>query len=172
MDVTATSDLFKHLVTRAQQTGVVIGAAESVTGGHFSFLMTRQPGAGEVFAGGLVTYQTEVKQRLLDVPEGPVVSHSAAEAMAVGARRLLDCDLVVSITGVAGPEPQDGQPVGRVFIGNVFGDEPVTSSRYDFAGDPDVIRHLATVAAARVALDRLSRLPTWPRSCDDSPPLR
>ena len=156
MDVTATNDLFRQLVRMAQERGVVIGAAESVTGGQLSFLITRQPGAGDVFAGGLVTYQTEVKQRLLDVPKGPVVSHRAAEAMAVGARRLLDCDLVVSITGVAGPDPQDGQPVGRVFIGNVFAEEPVTSARYDFAGDPDVIRHLATLAAARVALERLS----------------
>ena len=150
---TVTDDLFKRLVTMAQERGVVIGAAESVTGGQFSYLITRQPGAGDVFAGGLVTYQTVVKQRLLDVPEGPVVSHRAAEAMAVGARRLLDCDLVVAITGVAGPDSQDGQPVGRVFIGNVFANEPVTSARYDFHGDPDVIRHQATMAAARVALD-------------------
>lgn len=155
LDATSTNDLFRQLVTQAQERGVVIGAAESVTGGQLSYLITRQPGAGDVFAGGLVTYQTEVKQRLLDVPGGPVVSHSAAEAMAVGARRVLACDLVVSITGVAGPDPQDGQPVGRVFIGNVFADKPVASARYDFAGDPDVIRHLATVAAARVALERL-----------------
>jgi nicotinamide mononucleotide (NMN) deamidase PncC len=64
--------------------------------------------------------------------------------------------LVVSITGVAGPDPQCGQLVGSVFIGNVFAQEPVTSARCDFAGDPDVIRHLATMAAARLALERLS----------------
>jgi len=156
-DATATNELFRQLVTLARERDVMIGAAESVTGGQLSFLITRQPGAGDVFAGGLVTYQTEVKQRLLDVPEGPVVSHPAAEAMAVGARRLLDCDLVVSITGVAGPDPQDGQPVGRVFIGIVFAPDPVASARYDFAGDPDVIRHLATMAAARVAIERLRR---------------
>ena len=156
LDATVTNELFERLVTLAQGRGVVMGVAESMTGGQLSFLITRQPGAGEVFAGGLVTYQTEVKQRLLDVPKGPVVSHSSAKAMAVGARRLLDCDLMVSITGVAGPDSQDGQPVGTVFIGSVFAHEPVTSARYDFTGDPDVIRHLATMAAAQVALERLS----------------
>jgi PncC family amidohydrolase len=158
LDATVTNEVFERLVSLAQERGVVVGTVESVTGGQLSYLITRQPGAGEVFAGGLVTYQTQVKQHLLDVPEGPVVSHRAAEAMAVGARRLLGCDLVVSITGVAGPDPQDGQPVGSVFIGNVFGSEPATSARYDFAGDPDVIRHLATMAAARVLLDRVSFL--------------
>ena len=133
----------------------MIGAAESMTGGQFSYLITRQPGAGDVFAGGLVTYQTDVKQRILGVPRGPVVSHSAAEAMAVGARRLLGCDLVVSITGVAGPDSQDGQPVGTVFIGSVFADQPVTSARHDFTGDPDFIRHQAAMAAARTALSFL-----------------
>jgi PncC family amidohydrolase len=156
LDATVTNEVIGRVVTLARERGVVMGAAESVTGGQLSYLITRQPGAGEVFAGGLVTYQTEVKQHLLGVPEGPVVSHSAAEAMAVGARRLLVCDLVVSITGVAGPDRQDGQPVGSVFIGSVFGHEPVTSARYDFAGDPDLIRHLATMAAARVVLERLS----------------
>jgi PncC family amidohydrolase len=156
IDATVTNEVFERLVKLARERGVVVGAAESVTGGQLSYLITRQPGAGDVFAGGLVTYQTEVKQNLLDVPEGPVVSHRAAEAMALGARRLLVCDLVVSITGVAGPDPQDGQPVGSVYIGNVFRDEPVTSARYEFTGEPDVIRHLATMAAARVVLDKLS----------------
>jgi PncC family amidohydrolase len=158
LDTTVTNEVFERLVSLAQERGVVVGTVESVTGGQLSYLITRQPGAGEMFAGGLVTYQTQVKQHLLDVPEGPVVSHRAAEAMAVGARRLLVCDLVVSITGVAGPDPQDGQPVGSVFIGNVFGNGPATSARYDFAGDPDAIRHLATMAAARVLLERVSFL--------------
>jgi len=158
LDSMVTNEVFGRLVTLAREKNVVLGVAESVTGGQLSHLITRQPGAGEVFAGGLVTYQTEVKQHLLDVPEGPVVSYSAAEAMALGARRLLVCDLVVSITGVAGPDSQDGQPVGAVFIGSVFGHEPVASARYDFAGDPDVIRHLATMAAAGVVLDKLTFL--------------
>jgi PncC family amidohydrolase len=158
MDQTETNEVFEKLVSLAQEAGVLLGTAESVTGGQLAHHITRQPGAGDVFAGGVVAYQTDVKQTMLDVPEGPVVSHAAAEAMAVGARRLLGCDLVVSITGVAGPEPQDGQPVGCVFIGEVFGEEPATSSRYSFDGDPDAIRQSATMAAAQTVLERLSRL--------------
>ena len=158
MDETLTNDVFEKLVRLAEEAGVVLGTAESVSGGQLAYLITRQPGAGDVFAGGVVAYQTDVKQTMLEVPEGPVVSHVAAETMAIGARRLLGCDLVVSITGVAGPESQDGQPVGCVFIGEVFREEPATSNRHSFEGDPDAIRHSATMAAARTVVEKLSRL--------------
>ena len=163
MDETLTNDVFEKLIRLAQEAGVVVGTAESVTGGQLAYLITRQPGAGDVFAGGVVAYQTNVKQTMLEVPEGPVVSQVAAETMAIGAQRLLGCDLVVSITGVAGPEPQDGQPVGCVFIGEVFREEPATSSRYLFDGRPDAIRHSATIAAARTVLEKLSRITASPK---------
>ena len=151
---TETDDVFQRLIDLAQETGVMLGTAESVTGGQLAHLIARQPGAGDVLAGAVVAYQTAVKQDLLDVPDGPVVSHRAAQAMAAGARRLLGCDLVVSITGVAGPDPQDGQSVGCVYIGAVLRDEPPTSRRYVFEGDPDAIRQQATMAAGRMALER------------------
>ena len=150
--------VFEKLVEAAQGAGVKLGTAESVTGGHLAYLITGEPGAGDVFAGAIVAYETGVKRSLLDVPEGPVVSHQAARAMAAGARRLLHCDLVVSITGVAGPERQDGQPVGCVFIGLAFRDEPATSGQHFFNGDPDQIRKSAATTAARVALDRINGL--------------
>ena len=151
-------DAFERLIELAQETGVTIGSAESVTGGRLAYLLSCQPGSGDAFAGSVVAYQTKVKLDLLGVPDGPVVSHQAAKAMATGARRLLDCDLVVSITGVAGPDPQDGQPVGCVFIGAVFRDEPATSSEHFFEGSPDVIRHSAAVAAATIGHETLSRV--------------
>jgi PncC family amidohydrolase len=149
-------EAFEKLIELAQETGVTLGTAESVTGGRLAYLLTRQPGSGDTFAGAVVAYQTKVKQHLLDVPEGPVVSHQAAQVMASGARRLLDCDLVVSITGVAGPDPQDGKPVGCVFIGAAFRDEPATSSEHLFEGTPDAIRHSAAVTAAKIGHERLS----------------
>ena len=151
-------DVFKRLLEAAQTAGVTLGTAESVTGGQIAYLITGEPGAGDVFSGGVVAYRTDVKHGILDVPDGPVVSPEAAQAMAAGARRLLGCDLVVSTTGVAGPERQDGQPVGCVFIGLAFRDEPVTSGQHFFDGNPDQIRTLAAVTAARVALDRLRAL--------------
>ena len=150
--------VFEKLVEAAQAAGVSLGTAESVTGGQLAYLITGEPGAGDVFAGGIVAYETGVKRSLLDVPEGPVVSHQAARAMAAGARRLLHCDLVVSITGVAGPERQDGRPVGCVFIGLAFRDEPATSGQHLFDGDPDQIRKSAATTAARVALERINGL--------------
>ena len=150
--------VFEELVEAAQASEVSLGTAESVTGGQLAYLMTGEPGVGDVFRGAIVAYQTSVKRDLLEVPEGPVVSHEAARAMAEGARRLLGCDLAVSITGVAGPERQDGQPVGCVFIGLAFRDEPATSGQHFFEGEPDQIRKSAASTAARVALDRLTGL--------------
>jgi nicotinamide-nucleotide amidase len=100
--------------------GWSLGLAESVTGGLVAARITGVPGASEVFRGSIVSYATEVKQRLLEVPPGPVVSEDAALAMAHGARRVLDCDVALALTGVAGPSEQDGMPVGTLCVGLVW----------------------------------------------------
>ena len=99
--------------------GWSLATAESVTGGLVGARLTAIPGASDVFRGAIVSYATEVKQSLLGVADGPVVSASAAREMAHGARRQLGADVAVSLTGVAGPSEQDGQPVGTVFVGLV-----------------------------------------------------
>lgn len=75
--------------------------------------MTDLPGASAVLKGGVVSYTDEVKHNVLGVPQALLdqygaVSPQVAEAMARGARRVLGCDLAVSTTGVAGPDPDDG----------------------------------------------------------------
>ena len=75
------------------------------------------PGASDVFRGAVVSYASEVKFDLLDVPEGPVVSEAAAGAMATGVRRVLGADVGLALTGVAGPTEQDGMPVGTLCVG-------------------------------------------------------
>lgn len=75
------------------------------------------PGSGDWFVGGVVAYQSEVKFELLAVPEGRVITPGAAMAMAAGVRRFVGSDIGISTTGVAGPEPEEGVPVGRVFVG-------------------------------------------------------
>jgi PncC family amidohydrolase len=72
-----------------------------------------------VFRGAIVSYATEVKQVLLGVGEGPVVSEAAARQMAHGVRERLGADVGLSLTGVAGPDEQDGQPVGTLYVGIV-----------------------------------------------------
>src|SRR5690606_29443619 len=113
-----------------RQRGWTLAVAESVTGGLVGGRITNVAGSSEVFRGGVISYATEVKQTLLGVGEGPVVSETAAREMAQGVRRLLDADVAVSLTGVAGPDEQDGQPVGTLFVGLVGpGFDEVVSAR-------------------------------------------
>jgi nicotinamide-nucleotide amidase len=110
------------LVDLLQQRGLTVAAAESLTGGLIGAELTRAPGSSDYFLGSLVCYSTDAKAKVAGVPEeilrehGPV-SAEVAGALAEGAARAFDADLGVSATGVAGPEPQDGAPVGTIFIG-------------------------------------------------------
>ena len=99
--------------------GLTLAAAESVTGGLVGARLTGIPGASDVFRGAIVSYATDVKQTLVGVGEGPVVSEAAARQMAHGVRERLGADIGLSLTGVAGPAEQDGQPVGTLYIGLV-----------------------------------------------------
>jgi nicotinamide-nucleotide amidase len=108
--------------------GWSLGCAESVTGGLVGARLTGIAGASDVFRGSIVSYATEVKQQLLDVPAGPVVSEVAALAMARGARRVLGCDVGLALTGVAGPGEQDGMPAGTLCCGLVWPDGEATRS--------------------------------------------
>ncbi|RLE24060.1 MAG: competence/damage-inducible protein A [Actinobacteria bacterium] len=102
-----------------RERGYTLAVAESVTGGLVGARLTGIPGSSEVFRGAVVSYGTTVKQQLLGVGEGPVVSESAARQMASGVRELLGADIGLSLTGVAGPAEQDGQPAGTLFVGMV-----------------------------------------------------
>ena len=98
-----------------------LGTAESLTGGLLGELLTAVPGSSTFYVGGVISYATEVKQRLLGVsPETVekygVVSAECAEEMAAGARATLGSTWAVSTTGVAGPEPQEDKKVGLVYV--------------------------------------------------------
>ncbi len=99
--------------------GLTLAVAESVTGGLVAGRLTGVPGASDVFRGGVVSYATDVKQALLGVGDGPVVSGSAARQMAHGVRELLGSDVGLALTGVAGPAEQDGRPAGTLYVGLV-----------------------------------------------------
>ena len=133
--------------------GLTLGLAESVTGGLVAGRLTGVAGASDVFRGAVVSYASEVKFDVLGVPEGPVVSETAAAAMAVGARRVLGADVALSLTGVAGPAEQDGMPVGTLCVGIVIGDaEPVTRT-LRLPGQRDQMRQMSVISA----LDLLRR---------------
>ena len=97
--------------------GLTLGVAESLTGGLVASRLVSVPGASTWFRGGVVAYDSAVKFSVLGVPEGPVVSEAAARAMAGGARRALGASVGIGITGVAGPDPQEGLEPGTVFVG-------------------------------------------------------
>lgn len=100
--------------------GATVAVAESLTGGLIGATITSVAGASKAFRGGVISYATEVKRDVLGVPgellrrEGAVHPEVAA-AMAAGAARLCEATYGVAVTGVAGPEPQDGKPVGTVY---------------------------------------------------------
>ena len=105
-----------------RERGLTLGCAESCTGGLIAKRFTDLPGASAVFRGGVVSYVNDIKRGVLGVPQSLLeeygaVSEPVARAMAEGARTLLGCDLAVSATGVAGPDPDDrGNPVGLVYL--------------------------------------------------------
>jgi nicotinamide-nucleotide amidase len=138
--------------------GVTLAVAESVTGGLIASRLVAVAGASTWFRGGVVSYASDVKYDLLKVPEGPVVSAEAAEAMATGVRTLLGSDIGLSVTGVAGPDEQDGQPVGTVFVGLSMGDA-LEHASLRLPGDRPRVRAYSAISALDVlrrALDRPS----------------
>lgn len=133
--------------------GLTLGLAESITGGLIASRLVAVEGASAWFRGGIVSYATAVKQDLLAVPEGPVVSAPAAIAMAEGARRQLGSDIGLSVTGVAGPTTQDDQPAGTVFVGLALPDRPTEAVELHLPGDRPRVRAYAAISA----LDSLRR---------------
>ncbi|MGA1035739.1 MAG: competence/damage-inducible protein A [Ilumatobacteraceae bacterium] len=136
--------------------GWTLGVAESVTGGLVTGRLTAVPGASKVLRGGIVSYASEVKFDLLDVPEGPVVTEEAALAMAHGVRRVTSADVGLALTGVAGPDSQDGMRPGTLFAAVVWPEAGGTTDRVAhirLPGDRDTMRQLSVISA----LDLLRR---------------
>lgn len=127
--------------------GWTLAMAESVTGGLVSGRLTAVPGASRVFRGGVVSYASEVKFEVLGVDAGPVVSEVAARQMADGARRVLRADVGLSLTGVAGPDEQDGRPVGTLCIAVSLPNGETKSTSTMLPGQRDQMRQLSVITA-------------------------
>lgn len=135
--------------------GKTLATAESCTGGGIGQLITAVPGASKVYKGGIVSYCNEIKHSLLGVDNEMLqkfgaVSAPVAKAMAEGARKALQTDVAISVTGLAGPDGDEyGNPVGRVYIG--YCDANGTESReFTFSGDRESVREQAIRAALTV----------------------
>lgn len=136
----------------ARGRGLTIAAAESCTGGLVGARLTSVPGSSEVFVGGVIAYDDRLKLGLLDVPDGLLNRHGAvsaevASAMARGARRILQADVAVSVTGVAGPGGGTAEkPVGLVFV-HAASPDGEQAAELRLPGDRNAVRRRAAASA-------------------------
>jgi nicotinamide-nucleotide amidase len=133
-----------------RERGLTLGTMESCTGGLLASMITDVPGSSDVFRGGLVSYATALKERW-GVPEATiaqygVISIETAQAMARAASEQLDAGVGIGVTGVAGPDRQEDQPVGTVHIAVALGERISTTSQ-QFRGDREEIKHRAAITA-------------------------
>ena len=138
--------------------GKSLVTAESCTGGGIGAALTAIPGSSAVYKGGIICYTNWVKENVLGVDPDLLeyfgaVSMSVARAMAVGARKLLQADVAVSVTGLAGPGGDDyGNPVGTIYIGCSVQAKTLVRE-FHFSGDRDTVRRLALEAALDMILE-------------------
>jgi PncC family amidohydrolase len=138
--------------------GATLAVAESLTGGLLAAQLVDVPGASATFRGSVTAYATELKAELLGVDEGLLAVYGpvhpvVARQMAEGVRRLLGATYGLATTGVAGPEPQNGQAVGTVHLGFAGpGGTLVRSPR--LSGDRATIRRKAVAGALELFLAR------------------
>ncbi|HXQ90955.1 MAG TPA: competence/damage-inducible protein A [Acidimicrobiales bacterium] len=134
---------------------LTLGLAESLTGGLVASRLVGVPGASDWFRGSVVSYASDVKRGVLGVPDGPVVSESAARAMAEGARRVLGADVGLALTGVAGPDDQEGVAPGTVMVGLALPDRDAESLVFHLPGDRERVRQYAAISALDLLRRRL-----------------
>ncbi len=149
------SGLADAVGARATSRGWTVAVAESLTGGALSAELAKAEHAGEWFAGGVVAYTGTTKFRVLDVPEGPVVTPEAARAMAFGVLELTGADAAVAVTGVGGPGEEEGRPAGTVFVCAATRDT-VRDAAHAFDGGPERGVALSIEHALRRLADVLS----------------
>jgi nicotinamide-nucleotide amidase len=135
--------------------GLTLGLAESLTGGLVASRLVGVPGASDWFRGSVVSYASEVKYDVLGVPVGPVVTAEAARAMADGARKVLGADIGLALTGVAGPDEQEGQVPGTVIVGLSQVGSETESVEAHLPGDRERVRQYATISALDLLRRRL-----------------
>ena len=153
----------ERIVAALIERGLTIAVAESLTGGMLVAELIATPGASAAVLGGVVAYNTELKNRVIGVDAQLLAEHGAvhpevARQMADRVRSALavsagPADIGISTTGVAGPDPQDGQPVGTVYLGFAIGGE-VHATRLHLSGSRADIRS----AAVSESLSELARI--------------
>ncbi len=151
-----------ELVATLRAAGATVSTAESCTGGLVAARITSVSGASEAFKYGAVTYCNEAKNKILGVEKetletlGAVSAKTAAE-MAAGVRKIMNAEIGVSVTGLAGPNGGEGKPVGLVFVA-VHSDKYSEVTENHFSGDRISVRNQAADKALELALMAAKKL--------------
>lgn len=156
--MTRSADLAARISELADARGLRVAAAESLTGGAVSSALAAAPGASDWYQGCVVAYTPQVKQHVLGVTPGPLVCDRCAEELARGAARVLEADAAVSTTGVGGPDPEEGEEPGTVYVG-VVAPAGLSTHRVELDGDPSEVVERATEEALRLLLAALEADP-------------
>lgn len=140
------------IATEFKLLGLTLGVAESCTGGLLGAAITDVAGSSDFFKGGIISYDNDIKRTLLGVPAKVLnavgaASEETAQLMAVGAKRALNVDFALSITGIAGPSGgTDEKPVGTVYLG-IAGKDSVFAISRIFEGSRREVRKQSVRAA-------------------------
>jgi len=147
------------LVVRLTAAGQTVAVAESLTGGLVAAALTEVAGASVVVRGGVLAYATDLKAQLLGVDEVLLarvgaVDADVAEQMASGVRSLMGATYGLATTGVAGPDPVDGKPVGTVYVALV-GQGSSRVKALSLSGDRASIRAQSVLAVLALLAEEL-----------------
>ena len=151
-------DTAAELAEQAERRGLTVAVAESLTAGNIAASLGAQADSAVWFRGAIVAYSTEVKHRVLGVPDVPAVSEAAAVAMAAGVRSMMDADLAASVTGVGGPGCQQGEPPGSVWFA-IASRHTAQARHRQFDGEPGQVVEGSVRQAIELLLAAVETVP-------------
>ncbi len=153
------NDLAYEIIQKLGQRHLTISVAESLTGGLVAASLTQIPGASAVFKGGIIAYRDEIKQQVLKVDPALItkftsISEPVAQSMATNIREIMNTDIGIATTGVAGPDKSDGFAPGIVFVAISIGDHKICQ-KLELVGDRTQIRDQSVNEIFKLTLSQL-----------------
>ena len=153
------NDLAHEIIQKLGQRHLTISVAESLTGGLVAASLTQIPGASAVFKGGIIAYRDEIKQKVLKVDPALItkftsISEPVAQSMATNIREIMNTDIGIATTGVAGPDKSDGFAPGIVFVAISIGDHKICQ-KLELVGDRTQIRDQSVNEIFKLTLSQL-----------------
>ena len=153
------NDLAYEIIQKLGQRHLTISVAESLTGGLVAASLTQIPGASAVFKGGIIAYRDEIKQKVLKVDPALItkftsISEPVAQSMATNIREIMNTDIGIATTGVAGPDKSDGFAPGIVFVAISIGDHKICQ-KLELVGDRTQIRDQSVNEIFKLTLSQL-----------------